>query len=624
MKQKNILIFQIVALFSAVFFFYPNGLAAQKIPPHSGSLQGEVLSAAQEQENGGPAPRTGTEILQPGAASGDEAAVSILGKEGKSDFTGTVITDVETALKPESASASKVGADSLETIKKRIRPPGGQTYKNTGIFFGQIDFDANPEMVLKLGVAEFIQRVKEQNQKVTIQRLEWLISKEAVKNAESIFEPLVVSSMNAQRNNEKRSIEDRTSNFANVQETNRKEDKKHFDAALESLLPTGAEMRLGYNLEVVDNIFTQPEKEYYTFVGTNLKQPLLKGFGPKNTKANIFISEADSEIAFQTFRQQLMDIVANAARTYWDLSLIQEIYRIRQESVEIAEHLHRDAIERYQAGKIPETEILQARAGLSQRRALVSQAKQQWITAMNNAWTFIAASPAEGAAFIEAVEPRSIRKPSPDPEVSLAKAFRLRPEYLSALRKIKREEIRISYARNQRWPQLDLNASYGLNGLEYELGTSANDAFSLDNETWLLGFEFRIPLTGGQKSRSELAAARHRKRQALMELKSVEIALLNSVDAAVKSVYQTIEQVAHVQQARFLNQEILEAELARFNAGKSNSYLVLNKEEDLNSAKESELQSLINYQKALITLDLIKGTLLQRFGVEIKPEEVSS
>ena len=48
---------------------------------------------------------------------------------------------------------------------------------------------------------------------------------------------------------------------------------------------------------------------------------------------------------------------------------------------------------------------------------------------------------------------------------SFLAATTLNPDYLGQLKKIASEKLRVAYAKNQRLPQLDLKASYGLNGL---------------------------------------------------------------------------------------------------------------------------------------------------------------
>ncbi len=58
-------------------------------------------------------------------------------------------------------------------------------------------------------------------------------------------------------------------------------------------------------------------------------------------------------------------------------------------------------------------------------------------------------------------------------------------------------------------------------------------------------------------------------------------------------------------------------EWIRLDAGKSDSRIVLGKEESLSSAIFAELESLIRYKRAILTLAMSEGSVLERFGIEV-------
>jgi len=201
-------------------------------------------------------------------------------------------------------------------------------------------------------------------------------------------------------------------------------------------------------------------------------------------------------------------------------------------------------------------------------------------------------------------------------EDSLKKAFSSRPEYIASQKKIEQENIRISFAENQIWPQLDLKASYSLNGLGTGYEDSIYDAKTSNKENWALGLEITLPMGGGQKNRSELTSSKLKKRQALLQAKAIEVALANTVDSAIQQVHSTSDQINYYQQVVDFNEKLLEVELERLKAGKSNSRLVLEKEEDFINAREAELETRVNYKKALLRLLVAEGVLLKKFGIE--------
>lgn len=470
---------------------------------------------------------------------------------------------------------------------------------------------------IKLSLEDFVRLVREKNEQIGFSDSEWAIRREAVQGAKAIFEPALVGSYQYQNDNHRNTVQELVSQGF-IPEFYERSDT--YQAAVESLAPTGGRLRVGYSLRDFSNSIDERygvQRESQTVLGASVTQPLLKGGGVQPTMAGIQVAEADADIAFQTYRQQTMRVVSEAIASYWDLYLARKKHKLRKESEHNAEALLQDNLARVKTGKMAETEVLEAEAGLALRKSIVSEAKQTIVIAMNSVRIFLSSSAAETKDDIEPAEQLVLKEAQPDYAESLSKAFKLRAEYIASRRKMKREEIRLVFAKNQRWPQLDLKGSYNMNGLADNWGHSWDDALTQDFETWSIGVELRILLGGDQKSRSELAATRQRKRQTLLEMKSVEVALANEIDTAIKNVHNSREQAGHYASVADMNRRLLDAEIARFKAGKSNSRILLERDEDLNRAREAEIGSLVKYQKALLQLDLAEGSLLVKHGIEM-------
>ncbi|MBW1765762.1 MAG: TolC family protein [Deltaproteobacteria bacterium] len=478
---------------------------------------------------------------------------------------------------------------------------------------------------LSLSLRDFINLVREKNERIIYQQLESEISSEVVKNARSIFEPEFVSSFQHEKNRTKNTRKEALSQFAFSGSAAEYDERNNdYSAAIEGLVATGGRVSIGYTLRDISNSLQSPNmEEFKSFLGVTFTQPLLKNGGKKATMANIHVAEVDQYIAFQTYRHEMMRVVANAASAYWELYLAQEEYKVRKESVRIAEQILKDNRERVKTGKMAETEVLEAEAGLAIRRSMESAAKQDIITAVNNVRSFISSSAAESMVGIVATDLLKIDRVEPDFDESLQKALKLRADYLSNKKKAEEEGIRMAYAENQRRPQLNLKTSYGFNGL----GDSAGGAYpALDKEdmeyvSWSVGVELRVPLTGGIKSRSELKVARYRKKQALLGVRATEMALANSLDTSIWNVQSINEQVKNYRKAVDHNKRLLDVELTRLKAGKSDSRIVLEREEALNTTVQSELESHVNLKKAILEFEVAEGTLLKRYGIEIMEEE---
>jgi len=472
---------------------------------------------------------------------------------------------------------------------------------------------------LGVSLREFVRLVREKNEQISFQDSEWAISREAVKGAKAIFEPAFINSYQYQEDKRRTTVQEKASQGF-FSSPDFQERSGNYQAAVEGLVPTGGKLRFGYTRRDFKNNYDDQagvERESQSVIGASITQPLLKGGGIMTTMAGIQVAKTDADIAFQSYRGQMMRVISEAIATYWDLNLAREKYKLRKDSERTAEEILRDNLVRVKTGKMAETEVLEARAGLAMRKSLVSEASQVIVSAMNSVRTFISSPVAETKIEIEPTDRLRMDDVSPVYADSLATAFKLRAEYISSRKKIEREDIRMAFAENQTWPQLDLKGSYNLNGLSDTPGNSWDDAWKRDYMTWFVGLELRVPLGGDKKSQSELEVTRQRKRQALLELKAVEVSLANTLDTAVQSVHHVGDQVRHYANVVEMNKRLLEAEIERFNAGKSNSRLLLEREENLNKAKEAEIESLARYKKTLLQLDLAEGSLLVNHGVEL-------
>lgn len=463
----------------------------------------------------------------------------------------------------------------------------------------------------------FIRLVMERNEAVLSQNLDYSISREKITNERAVYEPEFVNSWQRSDDHAKYSNEDKTSILFASEKDERTAD---VSAMVEGKIPTGAKVKAGYTLrEYTDRAASDPTDQFKSYLGVEITQPLLKGAGDTSA-SGIAVAKADSKLTFQAMRQKRMEISMNALAGCWDLYAAMEKLSIRKASSQIAQTILDDNHVRFKLGKMSESEILEAEAGHAKRKSQESRAKQDVISAMNRVRTYVSLSDSNVPLTIDFSAYLKSERIKPEFSETVAEAFKNRPEYLAAKMKIDREDVLIRYAENQRWPQLDLIGSYGLNGLGDSPGDSWSDETNGDYHTWKVGASLTIPLMGGLKTRSELAIAQHHKRQAILELKSAETDIVNRVDTAMKEVLSAYEQVDFSTRAREVYQRLLGSEMVMLNAGRSNSRSVLDKEEDLNYAKEQEVESFVYSKKAELALSMAQGLLLGRYGIDVSEE----
>ena len=404
-----------------------------------------------------------------------------------------------------------------------------------------------------------------------------------------------------------------------------------YNAGLEGLIPTGARIKLGYSLrDNLNNINPAPlvppldflTNEWVSFAGLSATQPLLKNFGTTANFASIRLAALASEIAFQEYRRQLMILISTAEATYWNLYMAQEQMLFFKESVGVAESIRNDNQTKLKAGKGSELEVMEADSGLALRKSKQSDAREKFFEAISRLTALYAETGSN--RLVVAIDTPQVNDLPLSYYDSFLAATALNPDYLGQLKKIASEKLRVAYAKNQRLPQLDLKASYGLNGLGRNHDEALKDMERRDFPSWSVGLELHVPITGGIKVRNELDAAKLRQKQALVGLKEIETQVGSAIDVAMRKIRAAQESVRSYETVVQYNQNLLEAQMARLQVGKVESRKVLEVDADLFEAKNALLDAQVQFRRALLELELIEGTLLKTRNLDLTQRELES
>jgi outer membrane protein TolC len=472
-----------------------------------------------------------------------------------------------------------------------------------------------------LSLKELTQRVILHNTALQSKQLEFRISRKRYQAEKGIFEPDFVASYERDENKRRNTAEQQSQQF--LLNTTRifQEQNNVYNAGLEGLIPIGGRVRLGYTMRDLDNNL-QPslgvKSEFQTFAGISLTQPLLKNFGTSVTLANLRLAALASDAAFHDYRRQLMLTLSTAEASYWNLYLAQEQVRFFEESVKLAETILKDAQARFAAGRSSELETQEAQSALALRRSKLADAEQKRFEASSKLSSlFGSAAFGSNEVLVVSEVPGNEAAPAFSFQESALRAFKSNPDYWSQRKKMDSEDIRLAFAKNQRLPQVDLKASYGLNGLAETVSLSLDQVSRGSYASWSAGFEMRMPVLGGTKSRREYEAAQLRVQQALTDLKELETQIFNGLDNAHRKILSSRRSVDNYRQVVEFNQSLLKSQIARLEAGKVEPRKVLEVEADLLEARSAASESLVQYRRALLELELVEGSFLESRNLEV-------
>lgn len=407
-----------------------------------------------------------------------------------------------------------------------------------------------------------------------------------------------------------------------------KERNSNYTSAIELLTPLGTRLRLGATGRELSNNIPRPQeflnidKEYEVNAGISLEQPLLKGMGFAANMASLRLAARQSEIAFQEYRGEFMQIVAQAEMAYWELYYAQQALELSRESVALAQTLFNDSDASFEAGRGSRLDVLEAEAGLALRQSREREAFQRRVEALNQLAAFFSGLPRESQTDFIASDAPVSQPVEMSFESGLRTAMAMNPDLLRAQLRGEQERIRMGYARNQKLPEVNLTASFGSSGLGFDWESAYNDVENDRFPDWKFGLVVRLPIWGNNRGKNEYRAARLRVRQA----ESAEANLItqlrvgrDSSEQRVESTYTTARSLEAVVQFRA---NLLETRMESRDIGRMDARSVLEAEQELFAARLEQLQSEVEFQRALLELQLVSGSLLQLRGLEISYEDL--
>lgn len=384
---------------------------------------------------------------------------------------------------------------------------------------------------------------------------------------------------------------------------------------------TGAEYRLGLNNTGAGNNLNGFDHAFTSFAGISVSQPLLKNRGAENNLIGIRVARKNLEISVDVLTDRIMQAVGLAQKAYFDFVFALEELEVRRRSLALAQTLLEENRTRLRAGVMSPLDVTEAEAAVAARQEDVLVAERAVLDQENLLKRIISSDVASlrDTTLIPADQPLTKEVPV-NADVSIREAIENRPDYLQAKHEVERRALVLQFTRNQLLPQIDLQGSFGVNGLRSDYFPAYESAFQGRDPQWSVGLAITIPL-GSKRERANHQSAKLESERALLALKRVEQTIFVEVDNAAGAVQTNFKRIAAAEAAERLAKERWEAERKKVAAGTSTTFFELQFQQDYIRAQANKLRAILDYNKALIDFYSAEGTLLKRLGVEVMKEK---
>jgi outer membrane protein TolC len=401
-----------------------------------------------------------------------------------------------------------------------------------------------------------------------------------------------------------------------------------YEAGFTGKIQTGLTYTLSSSVERSDNTFNRPNSsniltlrfhpEYTTKATLAITQPLLRDFGFSANLAEVRLAKNGLNVSRYELSATVIKVIATVLNAYYEMAFGQENLLVKQQAVSLAENLVQQTERRVQEGKMGRLDTIQARVRLSEAREEYLLAKN-FLSQRRNTLRELTRDKFDLDEPDWLIDGSFLRHTPPkiDRNRLLALLFETNPAYLAGVEQARAEDIRIAYAKNQRWPRVDLKASLSENGLNNYWGTAYSNMRNRREPDWSAGVIVNVPLTG-RTEKARLAEARSRKVQALLSMKRNELLLLSAFDTAMHDIVSAQDRIALVHESVQLAVSALDAEEKRLATGMTTSYNVGVVQKDLSTARSREQATFVDLNKAVTQLYALVGILPEEMKTEIK------
>ncbi|MBI5178688.1 MAG: TolC family protein [Nitrospinae bacterium] len=488
---------------------------------------------------------------------------------------------------------------------------------------------------VKVSLEESIRSALENNVDISVQRSKPVASAQDVQVAESAFDSALFGGVSYSK-----TMTPSTSALSSPSVGETSGSTASLGVKQKLMFGTSYSLTLDATQSNSNSTYAGINPQYTSNLALALTQPLLKGAGSDVNGAQVTIAKNTKGISDEDFANGVMNILTQTQETYWDLVYLGKQLAVQMESVERARDLKKQIELKVQVGVLAPIEVTAAEATVATReeeliatRQAIQNAEDNLKKLMNRKDTPLGSPvpvvPSDEAAYKEVVLNLEQLKTA---------AYENRPDYRQAHLALESKRTELAYNENQLYPTVDLQGSVKFKGVRGAGQTvtfggqqitstfdgTQSDAFGdmAGGKTYdySVGLSLEYPLFNrGAKSR--VAKSMVEVDASQMTVTSLRMAIDLQVLSAARAVETAAQSVKATAVSRELAEKKLAAEMSKYDAGTSTSYLVLQYQNDLAAAKSKEIKAVIDHLKAIARLDLATGATLQNHGVTLAQRE---
>jgi outer membrane protein len=356
---------------------------------------------------------------------------------------------------------------------------------------------------------------------------------------------------------------------------------------------------------------------FTSYVGLQVYQPLLNGFGRKFNHRFLNLAENDLRFAYDSVEVAMTDALSTAASAYWDFVAFLDRQRVAARALALDQTMYDAIRQRIDVGVQAKIELATAalQVAASRRDLIIAQTNVQLQEVrLKSLMTKIigpeiAALPFEPTDTLEG----TMAAPLPVLDEALKSAGR-KPPVREAITSVENHRIAEAFTRSNLRPTLSVIGEFSNHALAPGLNGMFRQVLTSDYPEYAIGFSLSFSVKN-RAAQADNLRARLELKQAEAVLDQAKANMVLQIRTSITNLTPTRSQVEAAENAVAASQETADAEQERWNTGVSTLDKVYQTQVDLVRAQMAAIQSRLNYAKTLMTAESAGGTFLTINGI---------
>lgn len=529
---------------------------------------------------------------------------------------------------------------------------------------------------LPLSLNEAIRRALEQNNDIEVARQDVRYAETQLRALEGIYMPTL--NFNPQLTNTVEAQQSTLGGASGASGTVSRTDLQFNNSVVKFVRNGGGQYELFFNnlRRTTSSTFNQLNPVYSGALGVQFTQPLWRNRSIDNNRRQIRIQKKRLEQTDADFRRRTIEVISSVQAAYWNLVFALRDQQNKITNLNLARENFRRIEAQIAAGAAAPFSRAEVQTELANRESELLISVQQVSVAENTLKQLILRDPQreEWHAQLVPTDNPSFDTTPVNLQDALTEARANRPELKRLNLQQDINKIDIQYFKNQTRPQVDLTGAVSTTGLSGTptpaasggivplisdnpnagasafllaqinqiratqglpsvvvptveqsgvpenlvggYGRTIRNLFSFETRNIVVGVNIQIPFRN-KTAEANLAGARILQTQTEASMRSQEQVIEVEVRNAAQSVESTRQRVLSARAARESAEVQLEGERRLYQVGRSTTFLLIQRENELANARNQEIRAETDYNKALAELQRATSTTLRANNIII-------